>query len=59
MEILENVKLKGAKHPDVILMITYKEARVFNDAMEAYVQANKRKKIAKALYKQMYDDLPY
>lgn len=59
MQILENVKLKGAKHPDVILMIDYKEARIICDAMEEYIKNNKRKVNAKKLYKQMYDDLPY
>ena len=58
MEILENVKWKGGQ-PGVILMLEYKEAKVFCDAMETYTKANKRKKIAKALLKQMYDTMPY
>lgn len=59
MQILENVGKNIKDDTKVILMISYKEARIFNDAMEAYVKANKRKVIAKNLFKQMYDTLPY
>lgn len=58
MEILENVKWKGGD-PGVILMLSYTESKIFNDAMEEYAKNNKRKKIAKTLLKQMLETMPY
>jgi hypothetical protein len=60
MEIYENQKgtINDGKH-DVILIISYKEARILNEAMEEYCKNNKRKKNAKKMFNQIYKELPY
>lgn len=59
MKILENVSAVKKDGIDVILMISFKEAKVLNDAVEEYSNNNKRKKIAKKIYNQFCKELAY
>lgn len=57
MQILEPVKMIK-NDTQVLLILSYKEARILFDAMEEYSKNNKRKLNAKKLHRQMYEDLP-
>jgi len=57
--IYEDVGQNLSSEKALVVVLSYKEAKVMNDALEEYTKNNKRKKIAKRLYSQFYKELPY